>query len=242
MSQSPRCSGNPSGPAVPPVSTTQAYTSCATRHWRTNSCACQWAGLDQALPSGSPIVGSRASPYRRYCGQHTYVQSPVSLTTTADDACNVKVSNEDACLFRCMTIKANHKALKELSKFGSVPKKKKSTAKSSSLCIHALALRCTRSVCLQCGRNRCTLSSASKISPMECGHPGFPVLVVSKNSQEVVKTGRKSRTQYSLLFVRIQICAFSSTCEMSLMRSPWSSLLTRCQTVFWRWSPVRRNS
>ena len=42
---------------------------------------------------------------------------------TADDACNVKVSDEDGYLSRCMTIKADHKAVKELSKFGSVENK-----------------------------------------------------------------------------------------------------------------------
>ena len=31
------------------------------------------AGLGQALPTGFPIVGSRLSQYRRYCGQHYYI-------------------------------------------------------------------------------------------------------------------------------------------------------------------------
>ena len=56
--------------------------------------------LGQALPSASPIVGSRASPYRRYCGQHIFVQGAVPLTATAVDASNVKVSDEDAYVSR----------------------------------------------------------------------------------------------------------------------------------------------
>ena len=79
----------------------------------------------------------------------------------------------------------------------------------------------------------CTLSSASKISPMDCGHPGFPVLVVSKSSQEVIKVRRKSKTQCTLLFVKNRICALNSTCETSPMerRHPENFLLMWCQEL-----------
>ena len=33
-------------------------------------------GLGQTLSIGSPIVGSWASPHRRYCGQHTFLHCP----------------------------------------------------------------------------------------------------------------------------------------------------------------------
>ena len=85
------------------------------------------AGLGQALPTGSPIVGSRASPYRRYCGQLTYLQGAVPLAATVD-ASNVKVSDEDAYLCRNMTFKANNRIVKELSEFGSVKERAQPTA------------------------------------------------------------------------------------------------------------------
>ena len=57
-------------------------------------------------------MGSRASPYRRYCGQHAFVQP---LAATAVDASDVKVSDEDAYLSRNMTNRANNGVVKELS-------------------------------------------------------------------------------------------------------------------------------
>ena len=72
------------------------------------------ACLGQALPTGSPIVGPRVSPYRGYRGQ---------LTCTAVDASNVKVSDDDVYLSRNMTFEANNRIVKELSELGSVETK-----------------------------------------------------------------------------------------------------------------------
>ena len=94
------------------------------------------AGLGQTLSTGSPIVGTRASPYRKYCGQPANVQDAVPLAATADESGNVKVSEEDGFLSRNVTIKANNRIAKERSEFGAVKKtqptagKKKGTAKS----------------------------------------------------------------------------------------------------------------
>ena len=59
---------------------------------------------------------------------------------------------------------------------------------------------------LQCARKRiCTQSSASKISPMECGHHGFSLLVVSKSSQEVVKSAQEINQELSESFLEVVI-------------------------------------
>ena len=60
------------------------------------------------------------------------MQGAPLLAATADDACNVKVSDEDAYLSRYTTIKAYHKAVKELNKFGSVGKEKRKEKKEHS--------------------------------------------------------------------------------------------------------------
>ena len=53
---------------------------------------------------------------------------------------------------------------------------------------------------LQRARKRiCTQSSASKMAPMECGHPGFSVLLMLKSSQEVVKSAQKIKNTVQLV-------------------------------------------
>ena len=149
------------------------------------------AGLGQALPSGSPIVGSKACPYRRYCGQHTFAQGAVPLAATAVDVSNVKVSDEDAYLSRNMKFKTNNRIVKELTDsdhFSKItqptagPKKEHSEwqakkhqnrAKLEQSCrqegwVSACVSRHWHSVVLQCERNRsCTLSSTCGMSLME---------------------------------------------------------------------------
>ena len=71
------------------------------------------AGLGQALPTGSPVMGSGASSYRWCCGQHTFVQGAPPHAATADDVSDAKVSDEKDYLSRDMTFKANNKNVKE---------------------------------------------------------------------------------------------------------------------------------
>ena len=66
-------------------------------------------------PSGSPIVGSRASSYRSYCSQLAFLQGALPRAATAVDAFYVKLADEDAYLSCSMTIKANSKTVKNVS-------------------------------------------------------------------------------------------------------------------------------
>ena len=114
--------------------------------------------------------------------------------------------------------KRTNKAVKELSKFGSMEKraqqKKNSQPQAKQIQLHAkreenrgqsevgtsvfspctrtLVPRCAKVARLQYVRKRiCTLSSTIMLSPMERGHPGFLVLVVSRVFSRWVKIAQK---------------------------------------------------